>query len=882
MSAVETMIAQEAGLLDSHAIDEVDQLFEKLQVLEIHKLRSMYRTSMETARTDLHQLVSSKYRELVRIAQDVESVTLLCQQTDSALASLSYQQAEFVPFSDTHMKATFESYCRAQELAQARQESGAPILDCLIQTKLTKLDLKILATNRGLRPAPFTHTCHLVYYAQVYYTIEQVFTAQLLDTCLPVFKRFRALKDRFVDYIELQLVRYNTFSPHAYSRSNDTYLEKHNLTASDLMSGASLEIDDILWDDASDDEPDLLSRTSSQESFSEYMRDTPLSNRLKRYNNAVPSIVNYLLVYLILNHNNPDLNTLAKVAEKFLALRKAYLECILEEASMQVRPTELNFFALLQYVENTFQYVTRYFCNTENEMNTQLKVYAKPWSPSELLGMRAWLPLDLMLFNQDIYCIELPELVLAELSSSLTQFSSTSLSYFSVVLKRIDSSPIQSMVANSLRIYSNYINGIVQLNHLFSLAESPSLVLESAEGTGDGQNPILSQLVSIQHFLRDLFHDHLSLFSLSDPCSVLSQIAHDSFRVTASKVPFSKHLISEMEGDMTNYIARITESSKPASGSQNITEQIHEWFDQYNQALVHLEIHRDDSDAESDLAHIIALLAESDHEPLSWKSFLTVTVKQHFESVTDQIQQEMHEKVDLVVDVLKLAMTNFSSADLTHQYELLDILILVDHELDVNAKGEHAHIAALLEIAKQAYNTILCGVPALSFDDAFGEHIRNIASLDTITAQTTILMRPSLRLSSLLYKLSESFLAGSTSDLSNDYSMLFAWPRFIPEFAECKRSWAEKLIQNAMLDIGKVKSLSPDLLKILFIDLIYISMLGGCNMTTEWSSNIANKLCSTAEDSLSEKEMSDFVSIVASFYNSTKTILFPLATIDEN
>lgn len=200
----------------------VDDIFRQMSIPQIHKLSREYKLKIEKTKSDLHSLVGSKYRDLIKIAEDIDSMYLISSDVDLKLTDLSYQKSNFIPFSNSNSHAKFNTIVRANHAREARRSSRILILRDAVNNILEKFDLKLSINENG---SPLVHTSNLIYYAKVYYTIESLF-ADLLERYSNLKQKFLRLKENFINYLENELSSYNLFDNAVYGTTNDKI--KHN------------------------------------------------------------------------------------------------------------------------------------------------------------------------------------------------------------------------------------------------------------------------------------------------------------------------------------------------------------------------------------------------------------------------------------------------------------------------------------------------------------------------------------------------------------------------------------------------------------------------------------------------------------------------------
>lgn len=214
----------------------------------------------------------------------------------------------------------------------------------------------------------------------------RVYFGDTLETDKHLANKLAAFKASFVSYLEAELSSYNAFSLTSYSNDAGKYKPSQKLIWEDIISRAnsylvSDDLDDLNEDE--DEEEDVRLHDT------DYNEDSDPEDALhETYNKGSSPIVNYLIAYIILNHNNEELDTLTKVHDNFVKLRYDYLDKILSKilsASEPENTYNINFYKIFKYIENTCDYISKYF-NTEkptkNELLKNLKQATGAWKAS--------------------------------------------------------------------------------------------------------------------------------------------------------------------------------------------------------------------------------------------------------------------------------------------------------------------------------------------------------------------------------------------------------------------------------------------------------------------------------------------------------------------
>ncbi|KAG7665473.1 uncharacterized protein J8A68_001161 [[Candida] subhashii] len=287
--------------VDAEGIASVDDMFTHLNISQIKLLNSEYQQKIQQTKADLHSLVGSKYRDLIKIAEDIDHMYAVSRSSDTKISNLSYEQSKFVSFYDDNF-GKFDSQLRNQQAQQARSNSRGTIVRNIINKKLAKLDHKI-TTDRT--KSPLFHTSNFMYYAKVFYTIEQTFP-DILENNSSIHDEFYKLKKNLSNYLEYEIASYNFVDSVIHSANRDRFIWSQRLKLEELVTN---NVSLLLQDDYGllDDE-DTLDEDDNEEDvdfcLDKFEIDEVVNSKIESYDRNTLPINNYLLTYTILNKNN--------------------------------------------------------------------------------------------------------------------------------------------------------------------------------------------------------------------------------------------------------------------------------------------------------------------------------------------------------------------------------------------------------------------------------------------------------------------------------------------------------------------------------------------------------------------------------------------------
>lgn len=358
-----------------------EELFTQYPILHIQKLSVSYRNDAERAKNDLFELVGHKYRDLVEIAEDIRTMYEESIRVSEGLSEQAYRKLTFIDFTSTNLYGRFDSEVRRANAQRARANGKTTILKNLIYDRLVSIDLGLAAHSEKKDASVPIDT--YINNSKIYFTIETIFGDILhLDTHLK--EKFDSLKSAFRVHLETLIAEHNSWVGVPSS------VVLHDLVR---LSGMSLET-------SLDDLSELLIEPVDSED--------PQLHSAKEF----APLVGILCAYVILNLNDPELDTITKVFERFAELRATYVESLMRALVLTPRPSEeLDFLRLFLYIENTCNYIKSYFDSPtlKGNLASAIRQNTQHWSAADVIGFRNWFEIDVIHFNHQLYDIRIPE-----------------------------------------------------------------------------------------------------------------------------------------------------------------------------------------------------------------------------------------------------------------------------------------------------------------------------------------------------------------------------------------------------------------------------------------------------------------------------------------
>lgn len=507
----------------------VDDVFARYTVPQVQKLHKDYHQDITKAKDELHLLVGGKYRDLIRIAEEIDTMSTTAYKLDNTLSDLSFKSSNYITFGNNKF-SKFDSVVRKENVQKARQASQMTILNNVINNELIGYDLKLQTDS-------LRRTQYLVHLAKIYYTIEKLF-ADIIPSNDHKATSYKKLKENFVSYLERKLARY-TFT--GDSLSNTSGLRNVDDIIQKTQNTQWLE----------DETFDFL----SEEQDDEFYQYSDLDSKTDSITNAssVP-IVNYILAYIIVNHDGEATNSLLSITSKIIDLRTAHLQSLAKDASKNPQVSNTNFYKLFRFIESTAVCVNEYLAN-DGELKTRLKTL-KAWKASQLIGFHSWFEVDDIRFDINM-----------ELSGSLN-FEESLLTYYNnsgLLLQNFisdlyqASTSIDETAASTkviLSVIYNFLSGASKLQALANYEESKCYTSESVFT----EKLISSIITSAFEHVEKASQSHLHNLTEGDSSVLLSLnslIRETNLDSCHDNDFFSNEIISSMEEDIETYLGNV-------------------------------------------------------------------------------------------------------------------------------------------------------------------------------------------------------------------------------------------------------------------------------------------------------------------------------------
>lgn len=524
----------------------VDEVFARYTVPQVQKLHKDYHQDISKAKDELHLLVGGKYRDLIRIAEEIDTMSSTANELDRTLADLSFKPSNYVAFGNNKF-SRFDSVVRKENVQKARVASKKTILNNIINNELIGYDLRLQTDS-------LRRTQTLVHLAKIFYTIEKLFEG-VIPSDDHGATSYTKLKRNFVSYLERKLALY-TFA-------------RDSLTDADsLVNAQETKIEDGQW--LEDETFDFLSEENDDEDYQYSDQDSKIDS----YTNAsnIP-IVNYILAYIIVNHDGKETNSLQSITSRIIDLKSAHLQSVIKKTALHPQVSSTNFYKLFRFVESTAICVNDYLAN-DGELRTRLKLL-KAWKASELIGFHHWFENDDIKFD-----INMNPAGAESFDASLLRYYSESRSLIGGFVSELylTTSNDREAAASGrviLSILYNFLSGASKVQALANYEERECYISNSIF-TEEFITDLISSAfkhfegASLNHLHRLTEGEDSVLQALKSKIQAIdTETCHDSDF-------FSHDIISSMEEDIESYLTSVLQLG--AYGSSKSDNDLPSWL----------------------------------------------------------------------------------------------------------------------------------------------------------------------------------------------------------------------------------------------------------------------------------------------------------------
>lgn len=794
--------------VDADGISNVDDMFTHLNISQIKLLSAEYQEKIQQTKSDLHTLVGSKYRDLIKIAEDIDDMYAISRRSDTKISNLSYEQANFVSFYDDNF-GKFDTQLRQQQAQQARSNSRGTIVRNIINKKLAKLDHKI---TQDRTKSPLIHTSNFMYYAKVFYTIEQTFP-DILENNSSIHDEFYSLKKNLNDYLEYEMACYNVTDSVIHSTNRDRFRHGQRLTLDQLVvanvklllqDDYNLIDDDILDDDDNEDDEFCLDK---------FEVDELVNAKIESYDRNTLPINNYLLAYTILNKNSPQFESFSSVAEKFILLRLDYIQKIMEELVLLRSKEKVEFNKILKFLENTCWYISNYLTTYSGDYFRVLNNITKPWKASSLVGHKSWFDDKVVEVSLDDFSESVVTQVAQQLELSMGNLSNVLFKFVTDLLENSqgDTNGVETL-SNTIFIFHNFLVSLKRLEDAMDLSGFDSKLVQLSSGTSL-LDEFLSKVASI---INLSFEKHLSRLNKPETDGIFEMIKSNlvsgfvqSARPIASL--FTNDLVNIMDNDIEQYINAVSNISI-SSSQEDAGTIIHNWFNgsiKYSLLVsISSKITVQRVDIHNCVSHIIQTFNNA-IKKVEWGGFTTELIVSRFDEIKSDMSLSFWEQIDLFVKNMRDDLLSSDNAKVENYFYLIGIIGRLKEKLaTIPIPDKFTTTNNDIDVlCNEMFDQLVINTPTSKFNRLFEESINRLINME-IDQFDEIPIRPSLQLTLAMYELANEYCL--ISERLCNYN-IFLLTTVIDSFINSKNTWIEKtLIEDGLMKILKEKRVVVD------------------------------------------------------------------------
>ncbi|KAI5969937.1 hypothetical protein CANMA_000977 [Candida margitis] len=763
--------------------DNVDEMFAKLSIPEIQRLSSQYNSIIATTKDELHSLVSDKYRDLIKIAEDIGDLRSKSLTIEENLQEISYKPSTFVsPYTDSY--ANFDSILRHQNAAKAQHNSRSVIVRNIIQKRLAKLVNKISCEGRS----PIHHTSNFIPFVKELYTIETVFN-DVLQEKKDLQQQMHNIKHHLLEYFKHEIAVYNF--PLTSFNSNDRFSLRQRFLEKDFTTDPNLKfaedvsfIDDDDFDEFQDGDDDL---DETQEKYERFDKLDTFKNT--NYNRNVSALCNYLVCYTILSS---DIEKTEAVKHKLIDLRMEYLKMLLSQ-SIQSQQT-VNYRSVFLYLENTCNYLKSYFGDTDSDYLRTLRDVSKPWSLTELVGHKGWIDDVQVEFGRNINSREETPQVSVQDFDKVMAFITELVSGSSESNKTV---PTVDVLSASIVKYHDLIMSLKRLDSATKLVGSQSQLVELVSET-----TLLKEMsVDLENMIKEIYESHISqLMSDKGILGSVRDVLDSASNHKASHNPFDPDVVNLMDYNLGEYMKLVIHSDENSNQSPyNTTYQLSKWLNEYFQLKKITDFDRNAMELSREKQVIYDYLPQLYHslqgEAIQWGDFTAKSLKGRFQSLYTTVSQSFRDEVaKFCASLLELSL---DESDVSKLIYLIGLLTKLRDVIQSKSAEMNQDTKKLIKAMESNTASIFKKVVSQVLDNKI-DKLRDLVVLEEPQAnEADIPTRPSLELASNLYEIAQIFLTQAAKIEPNNVN-LFSNSSTLDHYIKAKNEWLDKVIGTIM------------------------------------------------------------------------------------
>lgn len=760
---------------EDHATYSVEELFQKYSIATIQTLNNQYKADAEKAKNDLQQLVSGKYRDLISITDQINDTYECSKAFNLHLADFSFKSAKFVKFSSPEF-ASFQKRLDFSTISDLRQTETTRVINDVIFEKLLYLDTLLKKTY--YKTSALLHTSNYIYFAKLYYILQTKYLSDIKNSKLTE-DIFEKSKNAFLQFLTHQIAVYGLSN----KLFNDTDISSsfQSFDLSQVVSSNPLIYLEI------DDDFEVRNESKDIGNALELHLDLP-----ERYDQNTSPIVNYLICYILLTSKDISISRSTMLFE-FLNIKYNYLKELLTKVNIDASNyNKINFFNVLRYIENTFEYINEYFENNDvkNPLVKHLTNSTKRWN----ILNDPFFDSSTLKINIDPILISLPPSSLKDLRDFKTKFVKIISVFFDGLT--INLKEHFDQLGQSLFVFKLLLVSLKKLELTCGNMGSRSQVIKLISD----DDMLFDIMKSISANCNQLYQNHLNAFSK------LIALAETKYSQDSSEFNlFTSKFVNLVDDNLTAYYNHILEASSNSTFSfeQDLVKKLHSWFHLNKELLLLFELSEQSDNKYFDLHEVTNYL--SAETEINWGKFNKKKLIDEFTSLKSELISKFWEVYDsFYQELLSITDNRINESDLNGIYYSIKVLNSLKKCLSESGLDIPTIEKQLITLDSNISNNygkifeVLTSRPdqpsSISFIDQFESIVSSSASDGT--ASDEIILQVLAKLSSSVFKLASSLLNPDNDDYELDYKKGVVFSSSDDIFKTCKNRWVEQLIES--------------------------------------------------------------------------------------
>ncbi|CCE86575.1 Piso0_005072 [Millerozyma farinosa CBS 7064] len=886
-----------------------DEIFSNFTVSQIQALNQDYLRNVKVAKEELHNLVGHKYRDLIRISENIKQMNDQASAMSQELSDLSFNKSNFVDFRDNQL-AVFKRKTKEQLLASFYDRSKEETLKNIVNEKLLSFVLTLDSDKE--RKSKFYD--ELVYHSRLFLFLEHNYS-DVLNSNKHLSSRFEKLKKRLQVKLQHEIAPYNF---HCYlSGISYSYLYSDGKMDTNFFESGAANHRDLFSDD--------WYELSLYESEIENESSMPIDFS---YDNGLPPFLSLFISYYFLLLSSDSEILINKVIEMVLKLRIGFLENLKMTVKGFKNTDEfmsVNFEILFRYIENTFNYVKFYFEGKdggESHLKKELIKILDKNTFSEFVP-----PYDDPKEQQKSHKFDAESVNSVSVEVYGPQFDEMNQIMISIIDHIIGSVPDKESksevnLANSLLILQRLLKGIRKTEIFFgNTTKHYRLLAHLITEHDDRKNNLTEILDTLVSNCKEIFSSHFNnLYSNDDAApSIYKLISNPSNIEMKHNVQhcdlFSNQISDLMDNNTNGYINDMKYfSSIPdfALSLDDVSFKIWSWFNDLkilNQMVSTSEKYDDETaDPDNFTGYFVNYISKTKSKLAddSKSKFLNIFLA-HFKELSNFSHNGIKSSISSMMEKLQTSAHELMSnkQPLEYAYYVLRALLTLSNRISDISSDKLAFqdtIGSIDEISQKISVYLIHHIPTVDFtgNGSFTVQIVKLYSgqKNAVSEGELVLpSRPSLRLISLVYDLSSRYLSLSGKDSFSRlvYSKLFSNAK---SFVEDKNEWilhtlidnmSELLVPNSdetkaveHLTFENYDPQNKNMTLQVFADIVFLRLL----ITEEYAvdenmqshSSIIEKIREHSDDNFLTDDICHYIiKSVVDFYQSNKKMYIPLS-----